>query len=397
MPNINPKILIWARETAGFSVEQAARKLQFKDTKTTTATQKLSAYENGKQPPSRTLLVRMAKQYRRPLLAFYLPSSPRKADRGEDYRTLSMDIDPAEEAIIDALVRSIEARQSILKEALLSEGDAQIMSFIGSYSMDKGVAGLVREIFGTASLHLDDYRAATTQNDALKYLRARMEGLGIFTLLAGNLGTHHTKLSPSIFRGFALSDEIAPFIVINDQDAKTAQCFTLLHEVAHLWLGVTGISGGTGERRIERFCNDVASEILLPDSDMQRDLRVPGTSDNQRLMGLIDEFARQKKVSSGMVAYRLLRRGAIEQSRFETLTEMFHKRWEDSRSREQKQKKDGGPDYYVVQRSRLGNALLNTAQRMLASKELSTTQVGTVLGVRALKVGNLFSGDGQAA
>nr|VFJ95715.1 MAG: protein of unknown function (DUF955) [Candidatus Kentron sp. H]VFJ96554.1 MAG: protein of unknown function (DUF955) [Candidatus Kentron sp. H]VFK02462.1 MAG: protein of unknown function (DUF955) [Candidatus Kentron sp. H] len=394
MPNVNPKILIWARETAGFSVEQAAGKLQFRDTKAITATQKLSAYESGK-PPSRALLAKMAKQYRRPLLVFYMPSPPRKAHRGEDYRTLPSDIDPAEEAIVDALVRGIKVRQGILKEALLSEGDAEKLPFIGAYSMDRGVAGLAREISSTAGFDLGEYRAAATQNDAFKYLRARMEGLGIFTLLAGNLGSYHTNLSPSVFRGFALSDEIAPFVVINDQDAKTAQCFTLLHEAAHLWLGATGISGGTGGRKIERFCNDVASEILLPDSDMPRDLPVPGTSDNQRLMASIDAFASRRKISPGMVAYRLLRRGIIERSSFETLTAMFHERWRDSRN--QKQKAKGGPSYYVVQRSRLGNALLNTAQRMLASKELSTTQVGTLLGVRALKVGNLFSGGGQAA
>nr|VFJ55061.1 MAG: protein of unknown function (DUF955) [Candidatus Kentron sp. FW] len=337
----------------------------------------------------------MAKQYRRPLLVFYMPSPPRKADRGEDYRTLSMDIDPAEEAIVDALVRRIKARQSLLKEALLSEGDAEILPFIGAYSMDKGVTGLAREISGTAGFNLDEYRTAATQGNALKYLRARIEDLGVFTVLAGNLGSHHTDIDPSVFRGFALSDQIAPFVVLNDQDAKTAQCFTLLHEVAHLWLGGTGISGAAGEQKIERFCNDVAWEILLPDSDMQRDLRVPDTFDNQVLMDSIDEFATRRKISSGMVAYRLFRRGAIGQSRFEILTTTFHEQWRDNRIKNQK--KDGGPDYYVVKRSRLGNALLNTAQRMLALGELSTTQVGTVLGVRALKVGNLFSGGGQPA
>lgn len=167
--------------------------------------------------------------------------------------------------------------------------------------------------------------------------RARMEGLGIFTLLAGDLGSHHTKLDPSVFRGLALSDEIAPFVVINDQDAKTAQCFTLLHEAAHLWLGATGISGGTRERKIEQLCNEVASEILLPDSDMQRDFRMPDTSDNQRVMDSIDAFANQRKISSGMVAYRLFRRGAIKQSRFETLTASFHERWRNNQARKKKQ------------------------------------------------------------
>src|SRR3546814_17037769 len=61
------------------------------------------------------------------------------------------------------------------------------------------------------------------------------------------------------FRGFALADPIAPFVVINDRDAKTAWSFTLLHEVAHLWIGATGVSGGHFEGSTEQFCNDVAS------------------------------------------------------------------------------------------------------------------------------------------
>jgi Zn-dependent peptidase ImmA (M78 family) len=83
-------------------------------------------------------------------------------------------------------------------------------------------------------------------------------------LLIGNLGSHHTTIDVTTFRGFALSDDVAPFIVINDQDAQAAWSFTLLHELTHLWLGQTGVSGARAEQKIERFCNDVAGEVLLP-------------------------------------------------------------------------------------------------------------------------------------
>jgi Zn-dependent peptidase ImmA (M78 family) len=88
-------------------------------------------------------------------------------------------------------------------------------------------------------------------------------------LLAGNLGSHHSAIPVSAFRGFAIADPIAPFIVINDGDAKAAWSFTLLHELVHLWLGATGVSGGVPEMQIERFCNEVAGAFLLSPVDLQ--------------------------------------------------------------------------------------------------------------------------------
>ena len=88
-------------------------------------------------------------------------------------------------------------------------------------------------------------------------------------LLLGNLGSYHTNIPLEIFRGFAVADALAPMIVINDQDAKTAWGFTALHELAHLWLGSTGVSGGDPAVQIEQYCNDVAGEILLPAAELK--------------------------------------------------------------------------------------------------------------------------------
>ena len=84
MPEINPEILTWARETAGLTREDAATKLGFRDARKRTAVERLDVYESGQADPSRSVLLKMAKQYRRPLLTFYLPKPPRKGDRGAD-------------------------------------------------------------------------------------------------------------------------------------------------------------------------------------------------------------------------------------------------------------------------------------------------------------------------
>ena len=81
------------------------------------------------------------------------------------------------------------------------------------------------------------YRATKGPSEAFTYLRERVEATGVYVLLLGNRGSRHTNIPVEVFRGFAIADKIAPLIVIDDQDAKTAWSFTALHEFAHLWLG----------------------------------------------------------------------------------------------------------------------------------------------------------------
>ncbi len=105
MSAIQPTILTWARETAGLSLEDAARALGLADTRRRTAVQRLRAMELGEDEPTRPVLLKMAKAYHRPLLVFYLAEPPKTGDRGQDFRTL-----PGRERFnpdLDALLRNI--------------------------------------------------------------------------------------------------------------------------------------------------------------------------------------------------------------------------------------------------------------------------------------------------
>src|SRR5262249_55949934 len=142
----------------------------------------------------------------------------------------------------------------------------------------------------------------------------------------GNLGSHHTAIPVEAFRGFALADSYAPFIVINDQDAKPAWSFTLLHELAHLWLGASGVSGGPPESGIERYCNDVAAAFLLPNPELEfvgldREM---GLDDAARL---VSDFAKARHLSRSMVAYRLFRAKKIDTPMWRDLTARFRAEW----------------------------------------------------------------------
>jgi Zn-dependent peptidase ImmA (M78 family) len=398
MPRVNPAILRWARETAGLDLDSAAEKIALGSARGSTGAERLAALEEGQTEPTRPLLLKMAKQYRRPLLVFYLADPPRKGNRGQDFRTLPEGSSVEDEAVLDVLLRDIQTRQALVRSALEDEEERETLSWVGSASTDQGSPQLVERIRGALRFDLSEFRASDNAEDAFKMLRERVEALGAYVILASNLGSHHTTLGTDVFRGLAISDPVAPFVVVNDQDSRTAWSFTLLHEFAHLWLGYTGVSGANVDRDVERFCNGVASELLLPAAEV-RQFVVSSAWSVTELQQEIDAFASARLVSRSMVAYRLYLTAAISGNQWRSLTQHFRRQWLDHRElqRESGREAPGGPSYYVVRRHRVGSALLRTTARLLESGALTTVKAGQVLGVKPNYVQKLIYAPGGVA
>ena len=333
----------------------------------------------------------MARVYRRSLLTFYLPVPPRKGDRGEDFRTVVADRTVEADADVDALLRDVRARQSLVRAVLEDDGDVQPLAFVGSASLNDGVASLVTSIEQMLGITRAQYRAQKDTASAFALLRERAELAGVFVLLMGNLGSHHSAIPVDVFRGFAIADRIAPFVVINDGDARAAWSFTLLHELAHLWLGATGVSGGGApEMKIERFCNDVAGEFLLPRADVLA-IKVAGL-DLDAQIDVITEFANGRRVSRQMVAYNLFKTGRIALEVWRALEAGIRERRATERRHEKNQRKgSNGPSYYVVRRHRLGHAMLDFARRYTDAGALSPSKAAKVLGVKPRSVHPLLA------
>lgn len=389
MPKVNPEILKWARETAGLSREEAVRKLGMSGE---TADQRLADLEDGTREPTRAVLQKMSEKYRRPLLTFYLPNLPRRSDRGQDFRTLPEPPPLGTEAVLDALLRDVHARQGLVRAALEDAEEAEPITFVGSATIADGVEALVASMRNSLRVNLEEFRQQPTVDAAFKLLRTGAEKAGVFVLLMGNLGSHHTDIDARVFRGFALADSIAPFVVVNERDSRAAWSFTLLHELAHLWLGQTGVSGYDGEAEVERFCDAVAARFLLDPNELQQ-LGAADATNLAELKDRIDEFAIARKLSRKMVAYNLLRSGAIPGATYRQLCEVFD---EERRALLAGREAEGGADYYVVRRHRVGTALLNVVRRMEASGVLSSTEAARVLGVKPTNVARLVE-SGRAA
>ena len=396
MPGINPEIMIWARETAGLSRREAAWKLGFRDSARSTAEDKLTAIEYGKKEPSRARLVKMADRYRRPLLTFYLSKPPAEEVRGVDFRAQPEGYSRSEDALLGALIRDIRARQDMVRTLLQDEDEAIILPFVGAQQMSDGREAVLEALHELLKVDWRQYRAQVTASAAFDLLRRNAEESGIFVLLKGDLGNYVSAIDTRVFRGFCIADEVAPFVVINDQDARTAWTFTLLHETVHLLLGHTGVSGAYTESEVERFCDDVAGEFLLPGDEMDelRQLVGGGNRGMSQVSKSISTFAGKAKLSRTLVAYRAYRASLIDPEMFRALSSRYRESWraERERRRAMAQGQSGGPNYYAIRRHRLGDRIRNLVHRMTAANALSTCRAARILGVKPRQVRPLLEG-----
>nr|WP_246880298.1 ImmA/IrrE family metallo-endopeptidase [Aeromonas sp. MrichA-1] len=212
-------------------------------------------------------------------------------------------------------------------------------------------------------------------------------------MVSGIVGSNsHRKLDVGEFRGFALADELAPLVFLNGADSKAAQMFTMAHELAHLWLGATGISdseaGQVPEQQTERWCNQVATELLMP-LEALRAVYQPGAPVPEEIQRLAREF----KVSTLVALRRLFDAGFIDQAHL-----WLHYRDEQARLRALEKRSSGGGDFYrtlgartskrfaraIVSSTLEGQTLFQDAFRMLGVRKTATFyEAARELGVMA--------------
>ena len=354
---------------------------------------RLADLESGAVEPTRPTLVKMAGHYRRPLLTFYMSAPPRIGERAADFRTLTSDQPSGTGALMDTLIRDVHVRQSMVKAALEDEDEAEPLEFVRSRQMSDGQASVLSVIKSLISVPVESFHAQRDAYAAFNLLRMDVEAKGVFVLLKGDLGSYHTAIDFKVYRGFTIVDGVAPFILINDRDAKPAWSFTLLHECVHLILGQSGLKGDWVENDVERFCDDVANEFLLPAIDLEL-LEIRGEAQSYSLVKQqISEFANDRNLSRSMVAYRAYRAGMIDRPTFTNLCDLFQRQWLQERASKRERKHDigGAPNYYVVRRHRVGQGLIRLTDRMMQSGAFSTSEAARVLGVKPTQVGEMIS------
>ena len=206
-------------------------------------------------------------------------------------------------------------------------------------------------------------------------------------LLLSDLGSHHTTIPIDVFQSFAFADDLAPYVVINRQCAISGWSFTALHEVVHLWLGKSGVSGYWNEDKIEQFCNQVAGTILFRPVD-RSNLARRLNGGCQCIRKEIETAACQMNISRAMLAYLLMLDKKISRECWEILQGYFGSVRVQHMGTERKRRssQNGGANYYAVRRYRLGNRLIDLTRYYVSTGQLSATKAGVVLGVAPTRV-----------
>ncbi len=287
----------------------------------------------------------------------------------------------------------------MLTGALEDEDDLEALPFVGSCSFKDDPESVAERIRLALHLPPTPENRPSSAEELFKFLRTGIETMGVYVLLVGDLGSHHSALSEEVFRGCALADPRVPFIVINDQDAKAARSFTLIHELVHIYLGESGVSGtpeqaqGTNSiARVEQFCNEAASLVLLPqtfESQWPESLRV-GEADSA--LRYIEKTAKTWAVSEPLVAFRLRRLGWITTPRYQQFSNAFARRWQEQKAstKVKNQMNEGGPSYYTVKQYRLGDALVDAVHRTVRENRLTHTKAAKILGMKPASVEPMF-------
>jgi Zn-dependent peptidase ImmA (M78 family) len=388
---VNPAILQWARSEAGLSLREAAERAkvtpprQKKDEPAVTPEQRLEAWENGHDVPSLNQLEKIASAYHRPLVTFFLPHPPKTNTPFADFRTVSGYSAHTDSPEFAALKRRILIVHRELL-TLAKEDDLRPLPFVGSMDLHSPVENIIANIRKVLQITSQQQMKIQTEDDLLNYLRKLAHNAGIFVLFEGDLGSFHSRISPEEFRGIAIADKTVPIITINPNDAKAARVFTFVHELAHIFLGASGISNNNilsiqkkEYIEIEKICNSVSAELLVPSAQIHAVWRERSDDDRDNMRISTENLAKKFKVSGAVISRRLTDLGYISNNEYGALLTYYQRRWE--KNKERQMQRGDGPSRNILDSFRLGQKTLQTIINAAFNGKISLQDAARILHI----------------
>ena len=309
--DVNPEIIKWARESAGWSIEEIASKLK-------TSIENYKKIESGIKKPTYRQLELLSKYLKRPLSVFFLPQPPQEEPIASSFRIL-----PKAENLYSKefrlALRKARYYQSVAKE-LMSAIGYEISTPINKYTLSdfpKIVAQKEREETGVFIGKQFKWKNAY---EAFNNWRKLVEDKNVFVF--------QFKFPLKEARGFCLMGT-PPIIVINSSDNILARIFTLFHEYAHILLGISEIYTEEiiTDRKIEEWCDPFAAEFLIPsnvvkeDPDFQILIQL-----KENVLEILEELSRKYKVSKKAILVRLKTLNLISHKQYETFIQAIEEK-----------------------------------------------------------------------
>jgi Zn-dependent peptidase ImmA (M78 family) len=365
---VKPELIDWAIDRCRLSFRELARKFP-----------KLDEWRRGVAQPTFRELENFANRTFTPLGFLLLESPPEEKLPIPDFRTAGdTAIDRPSPNLIE-MIQVMQRRQAWMRDYLIDQGE-EGLSFVASAKITDDVISLASRIRDTLGLSVDWANSCLTWEAAVRKMRQSAEDIGILVSTSSVVGLNNYRpLDPEEFRGFVLCDSYAPLIFVNGADSKSAQMFTMAHELTHLWVGREGLFNlirmMPHDNPTERFCNHVAAEFLIPGDNLSTRWNEANETEQP-----FHAIARWFKVSPVVAARRALDLGLINRRTFFTFYEQDQQDWQ-RRKAEEKRKKKGGPSFYAVQDIRLG--------RRFALAVIRATQEGRLLYRQAYQLTDL--------
>ena len=377
---IVPAVLRWARERAGYSVEDVARRMKKESSD-------IEAWETGAGAPTYVQLEKLAYEvYKRPVAIFYFPEPPQEEQPQRRFRRL-----PAEEFATlepDTLyaLREARARQLDLMELTggVNPAERKIFDYVQlSYHEDAPIdaAAQVREYLGVT---VDEQSAWGSYDEALKEWRRRVQDAGIWVF--------KRSFKQSDVAGFCYVHDELPIIYMNNSQLKVRQIFTLFHELAHVLLGFDHIERSDvrhylrfleGEdHQKELACNRFANEFLVPTDDFVGHAAAWERDDDS-----FDFLSRRYFVSREVILRKYRDRGWVDSSFYRDTVE----RWRSEREGGEDRPSGQGGNFYHTKATYLGEKYLELAFRGYYRGSYGLEELASYLDVKANQVIGLES------
>ena len=283
--SVNIKNLRIARKNAGYTSRESTDKICSKNTQVN----RVEEWEKGETYPTWKQLEKLAKQYG--VNVFMLTNNEEIKDNRKIHDYRKKEFGGKLELNTKKYINFLLQRQKYL-ENILKEDGTQKNRLVGCGAKVKKPEELAKNISEIIGYDINQEK----EESYLKYLILLMEQKGVFIMKT----LSYWSISVSNMRGVYLKNDYAPVIALNRKDSKTAQLFTLAHEIAHLFInkeGVSNIDFRDGKiNETETFCNKVASHLLLPEDIFKKD---------KYELKDVEEIARKYQVSELFVFYRL--------------------------------------------------------------------------------------------
>ena len=356
---ITPSVLEWAIKRAGVSAESIHKKAE--------------QWVSGKARPTFKQAVDIAKTLQIPFGYLWLKEPPKEQEIIPDLRTIGNGGLAQIPLELKTVVNDVKQKQEWFKEYAKTNGILKCEA-IGRFKGSDDTQEIADDV--TARLEIQDLVGSGCDKDRmLKNLIEKIEKLGILVMRNSILrGNTKKKLNLDTFRGFAIFDEFAPLIFINTNDSKAGQIFTLMHEVAHLWIGQSGISDSDirENNKIELACNEIAAKILMPKTKIQKAFRE--FDDDRWLECIADRFS----VSTLAVLNRLRSLSLLALRRYQELYNAELERL----SRIPKTRPSGAPPPEVMVRVRKGYLFTFVVTSSVLSGDETYTNGASLLGFK---------------